>query len=125
MTMDTLVSAAWLQAHLYMDDVKVIDASWYLPAANRDVRAEYLEAHIPGAVFFDIDQCSATSDLPHMLPSADQFAAYLTDLGISNNHRIVVYDSHGLFSAARVWWMLDLFGCQQVGILSGGLKAWQ
>ena len=123
--MDTLVSAAWLQAHLYMDDVKVIDASWYLPAANRDVRAEYLEAHIPGAVFFDIDGCSANSDLPHMLPSADQFAAYLTDLGISNNHRIVVYDSHGLFSAARVWWMLDLFGCQQVGILSGGLKAWQ
>ncbi|MDP6191061.1 MAG: rhodanese-like domain-containing protein [Gammaproteobacteria bacterium] len=123
--MDTLVSATWLYKHLHQADIKIIDASWYLPAAGRDPLAEYLGNHIPGAVFFDIDQCSADSPLPHMLPSAAQFADYMAQLGINSNDRVVVYDSHGLFSAARVWWMLGLFGSQQVGILNGGLKAWQ
>ena len=123
--MDTLVSAAWLYKHLHQADIKIIDASWYLPAAERDPQAEYLAGHIPGAVFFDIDQCSADSPLPHMLPSAAQFADYMAQLGINSADRVVVYDSHGLFSAPRVWWMLGLFGSQQVAILHGGFRAWQ
>ncbi|MDP6969015.1 MAG: 3-mercaptopyruvate sulfurtransferase [Gammaproteobacteria bacterium] len=123
--MDTLVSAAWLYKHLHQADLKIVDASWYLPTAQREPQAEYLTAHIPGAVFFDLDKCSADSPLPHMLPSAPQFADYMAQLGINSNDRVLVYDSHGLFSAARLWWMLGLFGSQQVAILNGGLKAWQ
>lgn len=122
--LETLVSVDWLHEHLGAADVKIIDASWYLPAAQRDTKAEYLQGHIPAAVLFDIDACVTASDLPHMLPSAEDFARYLGERGISHTDRIVVYDSHGLFSAARVWWMLRLFGCQQVAVLDGGLNAW-
>ncbi|MCP4791008.1 MAG: 3-mercaptopyruvate sulfurtransferase [Gammaproteobacteria bacterium] len=125
MAMDLLVTATWLHDNLSQNDVKVIDASWYLPAAGRDTQADYLAEHIPGAVFFDIDDCSANSSLPHTLPSAIQFSAYVSELGINNTDRVVVYDSHGLFSAARVWWMLRLFGSQQVAVLDGGLAAWR
>ena len=125
MTLATLVSPQWLHENLSAIDVKVIDASWYLPAAQRHGQAEYLTGHIPGAVFFDIDACTTPSPLPHMLPSAETFAAYLGGMGINHRDRIVVYDSHGLFSAARVWWMLRVFGCQQVAVLDGGLPAWQ
>lgn len=125
MILATLVSPQWLHANLAATDVKVIDASWYLPAAARDTQAEYLSGHIPGAVFFDIDACTTPSSLPHMLPSAETFAKYLGGMGICHTDRVVVYDSHGLFSAARVWWMLRLFGCQQVAVLEGGLPAWQ
>lgn len=122
--LETLVSVDWLHEHLGAANVKIIDASWYLPAAQRDTKAEYLQGHIPRAVFFDIDACVTASDLPHMLPSAETFSAYLGERGISHADRIVVYDSHGLFSAARVWWMLRLFGCHQVAVLDGGLNAW-
>ena len=125
MTLASLVSAHWLHDSLSATDVKVIDASWYLPAAQRNTQAEYLAGHIPSAVFFDIDACATPSDLPHMLPSPEVFAEYVGDMGISHADRVVVYDSHGLFSAARVWWMLRLFGCQQVAVLNGGLGAWQ
>lgn len=125
MTLASLVSPQWLHDNLSATDVKVIDASWYLPAAQRNTQEEYLAGHIAGAVFFDIDACTMPSDLPHMLPSSEVFAEYVGGMGISHTDRVVVYDSHGLFSAARVWWMLRLFGCQQVAVLDGGLKAWQ
>ena len=120
--MDTLVTPAWLAEHQSL--VKLVDASWYLPAAGRDAKLEYTSGHIPSAVFFDIDECAAKSDLPHMLPNAQQFADYVANLGISNDDQIVIYDGHGLFSAARVWWMFSLFGCPQVAVLNGGLPAW-
>lgn len=121
----TLVSVQWLHDNLQAEDVKVIDASWYLPAANRHTQEEYAAEHIPGAVFFDIDACVTASHLPHMLPAAHDFAAYLGQRGIRHTDRVVVYDTHGLFSAARVWWMLRLFGCQQAAVLDGGLTAWR
>mgnify|MGYP000850932184 CR=1 FL=1 len=120
--MDTLVTPAWLAQHQPL--VKLVDASWYLPASGRDAKLEYASGHIPGAVHFDIDVCAAKSDLPHMLPSAEQFADYVANLGISDDDQIVIYDGHGLFSAARVWWMFMLFGCPQVALLNGGLPAW-
>lgn len=125
MTLATLVSPQWLHENLSASDVKVIDASWYLPAAQRHTQEEYLAGHISGAVFFDIDACTTPSPVPHMLPSPEVFAEYVGGMGISHTDRVVVYDSHGLFSAARVWWMLRLFGCQQVAVLEGGLPAWQ
>ncbi len=105
--------------------LRVIDASWYMPAANRNCRAEFLAKHIYGAVFFDIDQvCDRASSLPHMLPTAEQFAEAVTMLGIDSQSEIVVYDTAGLFSSARVWWMFKLFGHDNVRVLDGGLPAW-
>lgn len=107
-------------------DIKVVDASWHMPAAQRDAKAEFRQAHIPGAVFFDLDAHSNHStSLPHMLPSPEQFAAAVGALGISNQDKIVVYDSPGLFSAARLWWMFRVFGHRFVTVLDGGLKKWQ
>lgn len=120
-----LVSAAWLADALGASDLKVLDASWHMPNAGRDARAEYEQGHIPGARFFDIDECAEAGDLPHTMPSEALFAGYMSRLGVSNSDRIVVYDSVGLFSAARVWWMLRSFGHDQVFILDGGLPAWQ
>lgn len=118
-----LVSTDWLAAHL--DAVKVIDASWHMPAARRDAQAEYLAAHIPSAVFFDIDHHSDTSsDLPHMLPTAEGFAEAVSAMGISNDDAVVVYDTSGLFSAARLWWMFRVFGHDNVAVLDGGLPKW-
>jgi len=122
----SLVSAAWLGEHLYHPSLAILDASYYLPAEQRDPRAEYESLHIPGARFFDIDAIAdATSALPHMLPTAEQFSADMQTLGLSNDHTIVVYDTHGMFSAPRVWWMLRTFGHRQVAVLDGGLPAWQ
>ena len=119
-----LVSAQWLHDHL--GEVKVVDASWYLPAQQRDGAAEYAEGHIPGAVFFDIDAIADTaSGLPHMLPSTEAFAAAAGALGLSETDTIVVYDGMGLFSAPRVWWTLTVFGARDVRILDGGLPAWR
>lgn len=123
---NTLVSTEWLAAHLNAPDVRVVDASWYLPDAGRDAKAEYKAAHIPGAVFFDIDEISDTeSPLPHMLPSQEKFASRMRKLGLGDGNRIVVYDGAGIFSAARVWWMFRAMGHEDVAVLDGGFTKWQ
>lgn len=122
---DPLVSTAWLQDHLNAPDVRVVDGSWHLPTENRDARAEYNQAHIPGAVFFDIDEIADTdSPLPHMLPHPVKFSSWMRKLGLGDGSRIVVYDAKGLFSAARVWWMLRVMGHEDVVVLDGGLPKW-
>jgi thiosulfate/3-mercaptopyruvate sulfurtransferase len=104
----------------------VVDGSWYLPTQNRDAKAEYLKAHIPGAVHFDIEEISDhSSHLPHMMPSPEQFARQMGELGIGDKMTIIVYDGAGLFSAPRVWWMLRVFGGHDVRILDGGMPKWQ
>jgi len=120
-----LKSTEWLAGELGKDNVAVVDASFYLPAMKRDAKAEYLAAHIPGAVFFDIDAVADHStDLPHMLPGPAQFSQMAGALGIADTDTIVVYDGHGLFAAPRVWWTFRIFGAKNVYILDGGLPAW-
>jgi thiosulfate/3-mercaptopyruvate sulfurtransferase len=120
-----LKSTEWLAGEIGKPNVAVVDGSFYLPAHKRDAKAEYLAAHIPGAVFFDIDAIADhSSDLPHMLPGPDQFGQAVGALGISETDTIVVYDSAGLYSAARVWWTFRIFGVKNVFILDGGLPAW-
>jgi len=121
-----LKSTEWLASQLDNKDLVIVDGSYYLPAQNRDAKAEYLAAHIPGAVFFDIDKVADDStDLPHMLPGPDQFAKAAGGLGISEGDTIVIYDGLGLFSAARVWWTFRIFGARDVFILDGGMSAWK
>ena len=121
-----LKSTEWLAGQLGKEDVVIVDASYYLPTQKRDARAEYLAAHIPGAVFFDLNAVADTSiDLPHMLPGPDQFGAAASALGISENDTIVVYDGSGFYSAPRVWWTFCIFGARNVFILDGGLPAWK
>ena len=121
-----LVSTAWLADHLAAPDLVVVDGSYYLPAANRDAEAEFRERRIPGAVRFDIDAIKdRSSDLPHMLPSPEVFAAEIGALGIGDGSMVVVYDGAGLFSAARVWWMLRAMGHDAVAVLDGGLPKWK
>jgi thiosulfate/3-mercaptopyruvate sulfurtransferase len=121
-----LVSTEWLAAHLSDPDVTVVDGSFYLLTAGRDANAEYLAAHIPGAVRFDIDAVADHSTyLPHMLPSPDEFAATVGALGIGNDDTIVVYDGVGLYGAPRVWWTLRTFGARRVYVLDGGLPKWR
>ncbi|NP_001347600.1 Thiosulfate/3-mercaptopyruvate sulfurtransferase 1, mitochondrial-like [Zea mays] len=123
---EPVVSAEWLHANLKDPDVKVLDASWYMPAEQRNPLQEYQVAHIPGALFFDVDGISdRTSSLPHMLPSEKAFSAAVSALGIYNKDGIVVYDGKGLFSAARVWWMFRVFGHDKVWVLDGGLPQWR
>lgn len=120
-----LVSADWLLQHLGDSSVKVIDGSWYLPQQGRDAVAEYAAGHIPGAVFFDLDGHSdKSSDLPHMMPSAEVFAAAVSGLGISNSDHIIIYDGLGFMSAPRIWWMFKAFGHENVSVLDGGMPAW-
>jgi len=120
------VSTQWLADHLHAPDVVVFDASWHMPAAGRDAHAEYLDAHIPGAVFFDIDAIADHStDLPHMLPDPVAFSSAVRKLGLGDGMRVIVYDSLGLFSAPRLWWTLRVFGVEDVSILDGGLPAWK
>src|SRR5262249_48368219 len=122
---ESLVSTQWLAQHLSAPDLRVVDASWYLPAQGKNGRAEYDLFHIPGAVFFDIDEIADTeSGLPHMLPSPEKFAARVRKLGLGDGNRIVVYDQLGLMSAARVWWMFRVFGHPDVAVLDGGLPKW-
>ncbi|ENZ83879.1 3-mercaptopyruvate sulfurtransferase [Caulobacter vibrioides] len=122
---DPLVSTAWLADHLDAPDVRVVDASWHMPAAQRDPAKEFLAAHIPGAVFFDIDEIAdETSDLPHMIPTAAKFAARVRKLGLGDGSRIVVYDSQGILPAARVWWHFRAMGHEDVVVLDGGLPKW-
>lgn len=119
------VSTDWLAAHLDDPNVVIVDGSWHLPTSGRSGRTEYDKQHIPGAVFFDIDAVADTSNpLPHMLPTADVFAAAAGALGIGERNRIVVYDSLGLASAPRVWWTFRIMGARDVVILDGGLPKW-
>jgi thiosulfate/3-mercaptopyruvate sulfurtransferase len=123
-------SSRWLKTAEWLADnlgkVVVVDASYYLPTQKRDPKAEYIAAHIPGALFFDLNAISDTStDLPHMLPGPDQFAEAVGKLGIADTDTIVVYDATGLYSAPRVWWTFRIFGAKNVFILDGGLPAWK
>ena len=121
-----LVDTEWLATRLEAPDIVVVDGSWHLPTAGRDAHAEYLEAHIPGAVFFDIDDIADKSTgLPHMLPSPEAFASRMRKLGIGDGKRVVVYDSVGLFSAPRVWWTFRVMGHNDVVVLDGGMPKWQ
>jgi thiosulfate/3-mercaptopyruvate sulfurtransferase len=121
-----LVTTDWLAARLGKPDVSIVDGSFYLPALKRDAKAEYLAAHIPGAVFFDIDAIADHStELPHMLPGTTQFSKDVGNLGISRDDTIVVYDGAGLGGAPRVWWTLRIFGAKNVFILDGGLPKWK
>ncbi|HQT68463.1 MAG: 3-mercaptopyruvate sulfurtransferase [Rhodospirillales bacterium 20-60-12] len=121
-----LVSTEELAGLIGTPGLVIFDASFYLPTEGHDAAALYRQAHIPGALFFDIDAISDhATDLPHMLPSPGAFAAAVGALGVSNASKIVVYDQKGLFSAARVWWMFQVFGHGKVKILDGGLPKWQ
>ena len=123
---DPLVSTTWLAQHLGDLDVQIIDASWWMPAEKRSGQAEYLGRHIPGAIFFDIDAITdKASDLPHMLPSPEAFAIAAGHLGLRRDAKLVIYDTFGIRSAARVWWTLRVMGFEHVFVLDGGLKAWE
>ena len=121
-----LKSTEWLAGQIGKPNVVIVDASYYLPTQKRDAKAEYVAAHIPGAVFFDINAIADTStDLPHMLPGPDQFGAAMGALGIAETDTIVVYDGTGLYSAPRVWWSFRIFGAKNAFILDGGFPAWK
>jgi thiosulfate/3-mercaptopyruvate sulfurtransferase len=121
--MDPLVTTEWLARHL--GDVTIVDSSWFMPSLGRNARAEYLQAHIPGARFLDIDEVSDRANpAPHMLPTAEQFAAAMERLGIGSGDRIVVYDNSPTRTAARGWFMLRHFGARDVAILDGGFQKW-
>jgi len=124
---DALVSTDWLAEHIDAPDVRVVDATWYMAFMKRDARAEYEACHIPGAVYFDIDDVAdSDSDLPHMLPSPEKFSSRVRKLGLGDGNRIVVYSAAGGYSAAaRVWWMFRVFGHEDVAVLDGGLPKWQ
>jgi thiosulfate/3-mercaptopyruvate sulfurtransferase len=122
----TLVSTGWLATHLRDPDLRVLDASWYLPDAGRDSKGEYDAAHIPGARFFDIDDLSDhRSDLPHMAPPPEKFISRMRGMGVGDGHQVVIYDGAGLFSAARVWWTFRLMGKTDVAVLDGGFPKWR
>jgi thiosulfate/3-mercaptopyruvate sulfurtransferase len=121
-----LVTTDWLATHLEAPDVAVLDASWHLPSSGRNAKQEFLSAHIPGALFFDIDELSDTTSLyPHMLPSPEKFSSRMRKMGIGDGKKIIVYDSLGLYSAARAWWMFRVFGKDDVAVLDGGFPKWK
>ncbi|MGI3211722.1 3-mercaptopyruvate sulfurtransferase [Roseovarius tibetensis] len=122
----TLVSTDWLAAHLKDPDLRVLDATLFMPDEDRNARPEYEVAHIPGARFFDIDDVSdARSELPHMAPPVEKFMSRLRAMGVGDGHQVVVYDTKGLFSAARVWWLFRLMGQDNIAVLDGGFPKWQ
>jgi thiosulfate/3-mercaptopyruvate sulfurtransferase len=124
--MDALVTTDWLAARLGEPDLRVVDATWYLPHLGRDARAEHAAAHVPGAVYFDIDAIAdPTSGLPHMLPDAATFAREVGRLGIGDRDRIVVYGARHMIASARVWWTFRVFGHDEVAVLDGGFPAWR
>jgi thiosulfate/3-mercaptopyruvate sulfurtransferase len=126
-TVPTLVPTEWLAARLGEPGLRIVDATLAPPGSGRDARAEHRAAHLPGAVFFDLEAASdRESPLPHMLPPPDAFARYMESLGIGDDTRVVVYDGSGVnFSAPRLWWMLRVFGHGAVGVLDGGLPRWR
>lgn len=122
----TLVSTQWLADHLKDPDLRVFDASWYLPDMKRNAQAEYQAAHVPGARFFDIDEISDhRSDLPHMVPPTEKFISRMRAMGVGDGHQVVVYDGAGMFSAARVWWLFRLMGKTDIAVLDGGFGKWR
>ncbi|MEO0743969.1 MAG: 3-mercaptopyruvate sulfurtransferase [Pseudomonadota bacterium] len=122
----TLVSTDWLAQHLKDPDLRVIDASWYMPDSGRDARAEYDAGHIPGARFFDIDEIAdQRSDMAHMAPPPEKFMSRMRAMGVGDGHQVVVYDGHGMLSAPRVWWTFRLMGHRDVAVLDGGFPKWQ
>ena len=124
--MNPLVSTEWLASELGKNDLRIVDATLFLPEHGRNARAEFEAAHIPGAVFMDLDEIVDTSsDLPHMLPASEKFASRMQALGLGDGSRIVVYDNSPVKSAARAWWMLNVFGAHEVAILDGGFAKWQ
>jgi thiosulfate/3-mercaptopyruvate sulfurtransferase len=124
--MDSLVSTQWLAGELGALDLRVIDATLFLPDSPRDAKAEYEAEHIPGAVFLDLKELADSGhEVPFMLPPEHQFASRMQTLGLGDGHRFVVYDNSPLHSAARGWWMLDIFGAHHVAILDGGLQKWK
>jgi thiosulfate/3-mercaptopyruvate sulfurtransferase len=124
--MDALVSTDWLATELGQPDLRVVDASWHMPASGRSGRAEFEAEHIPGAIFLDIDEVrDIANPAPHMLPAAAEFAAAMEQLGIGNQDRIVVYDNSPIRTAARGWFMLHYFGANNVAILDGGFQKWK
>lgn len=121
----TLVSTDWLAAHINDPDLRILEASWHMPATGRNARAEYEATHIPGARFFDIDDISdQRSALPHTVAPIEKFMSRMRAMGVGDGHQVVVYDSLGLFSAARVWWNFRLMGKLDVAVLDGGLPKW-
>ena len=121
----TLVTAEWLKVQS-AEEVMIIDATYFLPTMGRDGRSEYNKAHIPGAVFFDIDGIKdEASDLPHMIPSAQHFQDVMQNLGLKAGQQVVVYDNSPFLSSARAWWMLRFFGHQAVAVLDGGGRSWK
>ena len=123
--MSSLVSTQSLHDDLENPNVKIIDATWFMPNVQNDPRIHYQECHLPGAMFFDLEHISDhTTDLPHMLPTPEVFAEEVGELGINNDDKVVVYDAMGMFSAPRVWWMFRTFGHKNVAVLDGGLPKW-
>jgi thiosulfate/3-mercaptopyruvate sulfurtransferase len=123
---EALVATDWLAAHRADPDLRILDASFTLPGVTPTAHANYQREHIPGAVFFDIDDIAEPgTSLPHMVPSADLFAQKIGALGIGDGDNVIVYDAAGLSSAGRAWWMLRLFGHRRVAVLDGGLPKWK
>lgn len=123
---DPLVSCAWLAERLDAPDIRILDATLFLPTEKRDAKALYEERRIPGAIFFDIEEISDSDNpLPHMLPAPEKFASRMKKLGVGDGARVVVYDNKGLFSAARVWWHFRVMGHDDVVVLDGGFPAWE
>ncbi len=124
---EKLVSVDWLFQHLESENLIIFDASWHMPAAARDAETEWRQKRIAGAEFFDFDRkiCDRGQDLPHMMPNQDQFTDELQKLGLQQDSVVVVYDSLGMFSSPRAWWMLRAMGCHSVMLLDGGLPAWE
>lgn len=121
-----LKSFEWLKDNFDNENLRIVDASWYLPAQNRDPKAEFNAAHIPSAIFFDQDKIiDPDSELPHTLPDPDTFAKAVGNLGISEDDIIVVYDAVGIFTAPRVWWMFKIMGARSVYVLDGGFDEWK
>ena len=126
LTSPWVVETGWLAERLDAPDIVVVDASLHLPITGRNPKAEYLAEHIPGALFFDIDDIAdETNPLPHMLPTPVKFASRVKRLGIGDGVRVIAYDSVGLYSAARAWWMFRIMGHTDVAVLDGGLKKWK
>jgi thiosulfate/3-mercaptopyruvate sulfurtransferase len=121
-----IISAGWLKTHLEAPDVRVLDATWFMPGSRQTGRQAYDSHHIPGARYFDIDTIADTDNpLPHMLPSPEKFASHARRLGLGDGHRIICYDQNGLVASARVWWMFRVMGHEDVAVLDGGFDAWR